>query len=71
MPIKPYAALCYFANDDYRELFRYLYKRLLSKYNRHQLHNILDEIVKEHGCLFDRSIAMLVLFRDEYPDENE
>ena len=70
MTIRPYG-LCYLNTDDDMSIFMYMYRRLLSRYNIPQLHDMLDEIIDEYGGLFSRSIAMFVLFRDEYPDENE
>jgi len=70
MTIRPYT-VCYLNTDDDMSIFMYMYRRLLSKYNRQQLHDMLDEIIDEYGGLFSRSIAMFALFQDEYPDENE
>ena len=67
MPIKPYG-ICYIMNDNNSE-FWYMYKRLLSKYDRYQLHKQLNEIINEYGGLFGRAMAIFILFQDEYPDE--
>ena len=69
MPIKSYG-ICYIM-DDYNNsgLFWYMYKRLLSKYDRYQLHNILNEIINEYGGLFGRAMAIFILFQSEYPNE--
>jgi len=69
MTIRPYG-LCYLNTDDNDlGIFMYMYKRLLSKYDRRQLHDMLDGIIEEHGCLFGRALAVYILFQEVYGDE--